>query len=257
MILAIKELKYALDKKKNPENPGINIESLIQSSRKKLILSGLSEQQINSLEKTEIISDIITIKSPESGILSSIDTKEGSYITTGENIMHLADYSTLWAEAQVFSYDLPLIKPGMNVIVTIPEINNKNIEGKISFINPQLNPSSGINSVRIEIKNENKLLKPGMQANFTILLNEFSALAVPTDAVILEEKGASVWIQTGNNKFKSVMVKIGAEFNGYTEIKSGLKKGDIIVISGAYLLYSEYIFKKGSNPMESHDTHHH
>lgn len=253
LILAIKELKYAIEKVKNIESPGTNLESLIQSSRKKLSLYGLSDQQIKSIEETEIVSDVVTIRSPKTGIISSINTKEGSYVMEGGEIMQLADYNSLWAEAQIFSEDLSEIKEGMDVTVYLPEINNKKIQGEISFINPQLNSSSKINSVRIEIKNESQTLKPGMQANFIVLLNKYTALAIPTDAVILDAKGATVWIQTGHNKFKSVMVHIGEESNGYTEIKHGLNAGDKIVISGAYLLNSEFIFQKGANPMEGHD----
>lgn len=253
LILSIKELKFALEKKKSIQNSGTNIEGLIQSSRKKLSLYGLSDQQIKSIEETEIVSDIITISSPKTGIITYINTKEGSYIMEGGEIMLLADYKTLWAEAQIFSEDLPQIKEGMEATVYLPEMNNMHITGKISFINPQLNSASKINLVRIEIKNENQLLKPGMQANFTILLNKYTALAIPTDAVILDQKGATVWIQTGHNKFKSVMVHTGEESNGYTEIKHGLNVGDKVVISGAYLLNSEFIFKKGANPMEGHD----
>jgi membrane fusion protein, copper/silver efflux system len=62
-----------------------------------------------------------------------------------------------------------------------------------------------------------------------------------------------VWIQTGANTFKSVMVQTGLESNDHIEIRSGLKEGDIVVLSGAYLLHSEYVFKKGVDPMAGHN----
>ena len=74
-------------------------------------------------------------------------------------------------------------------------------------------------------------------------------LSLPIDAVIRDGKGATVWIQTDKNTFQSRMVEVGMETGARIEIKSGLKEGDIIVISGAYLINSEYIFKKGANPM--------
>ncbi len=73
---------------------------------------------------------------------------------------------------------------------------------------------------------------------------------MPIDAVIHDGKGATVWIQTGKNIFKSRMVEAGMETGDRIEIKSGLKAGDIVVMTGAYLLNSEYIFRKGANPME-------
>jgi Cu(I)/Ag(I) efflux system membrane fusion protein len=97
------------------------------------------------------------------------------------------------------------------------------------------------------------MLKVGMQVDFSILLNTKTVVALPTDAILLDGKGASVWKKTGHNKFESVMVHTGLETNEYTQILHGLNKGDTIVVSGAYLLNSEYMFKKGANPMEGHD----
>ncbi len=77
-------------------------------------------------------------------------------------------------------------------------------------------------------------------------------LTLPIDAVIRDSKGATVWIQTKKNTFKNIMVQTGLESNDLIEIKSGLKEGDIVVLSGAYLLNSEYIFKKGADPMAGH-----
>ena len=62
-----------------------------------------------------------------------------------------------------------------------------------------------------------------------------------------------VWIETDKNTFKSVMVETGMESGDRIEIRSGLKEGDVVVTSGAYLLNSEYIFKKGASPMGGHD----
>ena len=76
-----------------------------------------------------------------------------------------------------------------------------------------------------------------------------TTLTLPTDAVIRDGKGATVWVKTGEHSFKSKMVVLGLETDARIEIKSGLSAGDVLVISGAYLLNSEYIFKKGANPM--------
>jgi Cu(I)/Ag(I) efflux system membrane fusion protein len=89
-----------------------------------------------------------------------------------------------------------------------------------------------------------------MSAYVIIKNRERNSLSLPTDAVIRDNKGASVWVQISGHKFKYKMVEIGLESNDRVEIKSGLKDGDVVVISGAYLLNSEYIFKIGSNPME-------
>jgi len=103
------------------------------------------------------------------------------------------------------------------------------------------------------VPNKNEELKAGMQVNVSVLLNKTKTLALPTGAILLDAHGASIWKQTGLNQFKNVMVTTGLQTSDYTQITSGLNKGDTIVVSGAYLLNSEYIFEKGTNPMQGHD----
>jgi Cu(I)/Ag(I) efflux system membrane fusion protein len=71
--------------------------------------------------------------------------------------------------------------------------------------------------------------------------------------VIRNEKMNMVWIEIEKNTFKTIMVETGVESADRIEIKSGLKEGDVVVTTGAYLLNSEYIFRKGANPMGGHD----
>lgn len=251
--IAIKEFILAKEKYKLLKNEQVDMERIIQSASNKLQLFGLSEDQVNNLEGKKNTSNTIKILSPVSGVITTVDKKEGDYVMEGSSIFHLADFSSLWVEGQVYSDYLNYIKEDMTVRISFPGFPEKEVSGKISFINPELNPSSKINTIRIEIINEKLELKPGMQAYITVLTNETKALSLPTDAIIIEGKGSTVWVKTANNMFKSKMVTTGMEASGFTEIKSGLNKGEVVVITGAYLLNSEFIFKKGTNPMEGHD----
>ncbi len=252
LSMAVKEYLLAKEKFKYLKNEQIDMGAIVNSAKNKLLLYGLSEKQINSFENKKDITNILQILSPVSGVITAIDKKEGDYIMEGGSVFHLADFSTLWVEGQVYSDHLKYIKEGMIGKITFPNLESKEILGKIIFINPELNQATKINTIRIEITNENKLLKPGMQTYINILTNQINALSLPTDAILIDGKGSTVWVQTGVNMFKSKMVTTGLEANGFTEIKSGLNKGDIVVITGAYLLNSEYVFKKGTNPMEGH-----
>lgn len=250
--LAAREYKLALDKKHSLKT-SVDVDKIIQSAKNKLHLYGLSDKQIEKLSETDLSNDLFKITSTVSGIVSSIDIKEGDYVMEGGSIYHVADYGNLWAEAQVFIDDLTKVKEGMSATLRFPGLPEKNIKSKITFVNPELGSGTQINLVRVEVPNMDNLLKVGMQVDFSILLNTKSVLALPTDAVLLEGKGASVWVKKGHNKFENVMIHTGLETNDFTQILHGLNKGDTVVVSGAYLLNSEYMFKKGSNPMEGHD----
>ena len=178
-----------------------------------------------------------------------LELKEGDYTMEGSTVMRLADLSTIWAEAQVYSSQLSQIDRSGIAEVQIPDIPGKKIIGKIEFINPEINPDTRINLVRVSIPNPGNQLKPGMLAYMFLKSRKHRMLSLPVDAVLRDGKGATVWIQTAKNTYESRMVVAGMETGDRIEIKSGLKAGDIIVTSGAYLINSEYIFKNGANPM--------
>ena len=138
-------------------------------------------------------------------------------------------------------------------VVPFPGFAEKEIQGKIEFVNPEINPSMRISLLRVAVPNPGNELKPGMPAYVALKSPQRNSLTLPIDAVIRNGKTASAWIQAGKNTFKAVMVETGLESDDRIEIKSGLKEGDIVVLSGAYLLHSEYVFKKGTNPMAGHD----
>ena len=249
----IREMLLAASKKQSLKGNEIDYDKILQSARNKLLLYGLTEEQVKQIEDENNQPLTVKILSKIDGVIYSVDTKEGSYVMEGGDIFHLADFSSVWVEAQVYSDYMNEIKEKMEAKVVFSAFSGKEFFGQLSFVNPELNPSSKINIIRIEIPNTNLDIKPGMQAYVSLLLKQKSALSIPTDAIIIDGKGSTVWLKTGHNKFKSVMVQTGLEANGYTEILQGLNKGDIVIVSGAYLLNSEFIFKKGTNPMEGHD----
>jgi len=248
---AKQEYLLAMERQKTFTNNDIlDFNSLVQSARNKLILWGISSDQIKQLEQAGKTDPSTTFYSTRNGYITVLDVRQGDYVMEGGTIVQLADLSTLWAEAQIYTSQFSQLKQDSSAIVRIPELGGETINGRISFINPEIVPDSRINLIRVTIPNKNKRLKPGMSAYVYLSGSDRSSFTLPVDAVIRDSKGATVWIMIGKNTFKNKMVEIGAESDNRIEIKSGLSPGDLVVITGAYLLNSEYIFKKGVNPME-------
>ncbi len=250
---AKQEYLLALENQKTLDNSLIDFSQLIQGAKNKLLLWGMNEAQIQELTSNKKATPLTSFYSNASGYITSMDIKEGDYVTEGGTVVRLADLSTLWAEAQVYSSQLSSIDRNAEAIVQFPDMPAKKIKGKIEFENPEINPDTRINLVRVTIPNTGNQLKPGMQAYVLIKNTQHNSLSLPADAVIRDARGASVWVQTGAGKFQYKMVEVGSENNDRIEIKSGLQSGDVVVISGAYLLNSEYIFEKGVNPMAGMD----
>lgn len=251
---AKQEYLLALEQKKTfATETAIDFEQLLQSAKNKLLLWGLSEAQINELAKTKKSSPVTIFYSTASGFITALDIREGDYVMEGGTIVKLADLSTLWAEAQVYTSQLSEIDLNGTATVQLPDMDDKEIKGRIEFVNPEINPDTRINLIRVSIPNVGNQLKPGMPAYVVLKSTQRKSLTLPIDAVIRDGKGATVWIRTGEHSFKSKMVQVGLESNDRIEIRSGLTAGDVVVMSGAYLLHSEYVFKKGVDPMAGHN----
>ena len=240
---AKQEYIVAVEKQQSLDNSIIDFNRLVQSAKTKLLLWGMSEAQVNELTKTKKASPLTSFYSNESGYITELPVMEGQYVSEGSIIVKLADLSSLWAEAQVYTSQLSAIDLKGTAIVQFPDIPGKEWKGKIEFANPEIVSDSRLNLVRVSIPNSEGLLKPGMPAK------ELNTLTLPSDAVLRDGKMNIVWVQSGKNSYKMKMVQTGLESGDRLEIKSGLQNGDVVVTRGAYLLNSEFVFKKGGNTM--------
>ncbi len=243
------EYLLVLEKQTVLGNAQIDFGQLARAAKNKLLLWGMNELQIQELTRSKKASPFTTFYSTATGFITSLEVKEGDYVQEGGTVVKLADLSSLWVEAQVYSSQLSAINRNAQVLIQFPDLPGKDLTGRVGFVNPEINADTRINLVRITIPNPGNRLRPGMQANMVLRNSQHNSLSLPSDAVIRDARGASVWVQQGVNKFKNKMVDIGIETNNRIEIRGGLQSGDVVVISGAYLLNSEYIFTVGSNPM--------
>jgi Cu(I)/Ag(I) efflux system membrane fusion protein len=164
-------------------------------------------------------------------------------------LLRLADLSSVWVEAQVYTSQLSALDRGGRVKVRFPDWPGKDFSGHIGLVNPEVDPNGRTNLVRVELANADGLLRPGMPAEVTVTSGQRHSLNLPEGAVLHSNGGDVVWVQSGHNRFRPVRVETGLEAEGRVEIRSGLTAGDVVVTEGAYLVNSEYIFKHGEDAM--------
>ncbi|MBB4801730.1 efflux RND transporter periplasmic adaptor subunit [Flavobacterium aquidurense] len=246
---AKEQYRNLLEKERTLGNTMVDYKQLIQAAKNKLELWGLSENQIHDIDQSKQSNILTSFYSKESGYITEINIMQGDYLSEGTTVIRLSNLSSLWVEAQAYTSQLPRIEKGTKAIVNIPDLSDKTINGNITFVNPEIDPTTRINLIRVSIPNGDHKLQPGMAAYVTIQSPSRKGIFLPINAVLRNGKMASVWVQIAPDKFKSKMVTIGEEGNGLIEVLSGVEKGEVIVISGAYLLQSEYVFRNGSDPM--------
>ncbi|MBN9484569.1 MAG: efflux RND transporter periplasmic adaptor subunit [Bacteroidetes bacterium] len=245
---AKQEYIHAVEQESTIGNTLINYAALVESAKNKLLLWGMTKGQIAQLAKSKEAPTLTTFYSTESGYITAINVNEGEYVMEGGTVVQLANLSTLWAEAQVYTTQMTSISKNEVVSVQIPDLN-QSLNGKIDFVNPEINPNTRINLVRVVIPNKNNQLHPGMPVYITISKQKHNSITLPSDAVLRDSKGATVWVQIKPGVYEIRMVKTGIAENNAIEITEGLKEGDVVVTNGAYLVNSEYVFQHGSDPM--------
>jgi len=227
--------------------------SFLDASVKKLLLYGLSNDQINDLSNETSHQPRITFLSPISGIVTEINATEGGYVSEGGLLYKIEDITKLWVEAELYPNETGLVKVGDIVKINVTGSDANAIEVKVIFLSPEYRANTQIVMMRASINNPESKLKPGQQVQVALTYSAKEAIAIPVDAVIRDGKGAHIYLLAGHNTFRPQMVKTGVESFDLVEITDGLKEGDTVAVSGAYLLYSEIILKKGTDPMAGHN----
>ena len=190
---------------------------------------------------------------PISGTISELSVTEGQYVSEGSAVLRLEDYSSLWVEADIYPAEAASIHRGEKVQVQVAGWEDKLQPMRIDFIVPAIQSGSQLMQVRGTVPNPGSRWQPGLQANLILpVTGTIDAMTLPVDAVIRDAKGAHVWIETKPGTFQPRMVSVGMQNADLVEIKEGIAKDEKVVVTGAYLLYSEYVLKKGADPMALH-----
>ncbi|MGN6368279.1 MAG: efflux RND transporter periplasmic adaptor subunit [Phycisphaerae bacterium] len=220
--------------------------ALVTAARRKLELLGLSGEEIDALQKMDVSPRTITVRSPMHGHVAEKRVVEGSAVKAGDEIMKIADRSEMWLQVQVYEHDLPMVKVGTPVKVTVTAVPGKVFEGKVDFLYPHLDMASRTATARIVLPNENHELREGMYAVATVEgVGAKDALMVPREAVIDSGVRQVVFVSKGGGHFEPREVKVGmsGEMSGMdgevVEVLSGVKAGEEVVTSGQFLLDSE------------------
>ena len=132
------------------------------SARDKLLLWGLTEEQVAEIEARGSASDRVTLTSPSTGVVIEKMLDEGAYVQTGTHIYRIADLTQLWLRLDAYEQDLAWLRHGQRVIVEVVALPGETFEGSISYIDPFIHEHTRTAKVRVNVDNTDGRLKPGM-----------------------------------------------------------------------------------------------
>jgi Cu(I)/Ag(I) efflux system membrane fusion protein len=214
-------------------------QSLIDSAKRRLLLWDITAEQIAEMEKTGKTQTEMIIDAPLNGIVLEKMVLDGVYIMPGMNLYKIADLSAVWIIADVYEYEVPLVKVGQQTRLTLPYSSGEVLHATVSFINPVLDPMTRTVKVRIAVPNPGLLLKPDMFVNVEIMPSSRARLVIPRSAVLDSGTRQIVYVEKEPGVFEMRSVTLGVRGENEVEVLKGIKKGDRVVTSGNFLLDSE------------------
>lgn len=253
LLVLQREYLVALEQQAQMGKDNERYASFVAAAAKKLLLYGVSENQLRQIAASRKVNDRLTIFAPASGVLTEIQVAEGQYVQEGQAIGTLEDLSTLWVEAELYPHESSFVKQGDEVAVLVNGTPDP-VEASVIFLSPEFRANSQITRMRAALSNEQGIYRPGMQVQVLIHSAARTGIVVPVDAVIRTGKGTHLYVRTDTNTFQPRVVTTGTENFNEVEIVKGVTEGEVIAVTGAYLLYSELVLKHGADPM-THHTH--
>jgi len=212
---------------------------LVTAADRKLLLLGVTPRQLKRLVARGKARDRISVSSPTSGYVVEKNVVEGDHVEQGMSLLRIADLSKVWVDAQVYESDLPLVKLGQPVLVTLPFVPGKRFEGSVGYIHPRLDPQTRTVRVRVVLGNSELALRPGMYADVKIDVDLGERLVIPQEAVVYSGTRRLVFVDLGEGRLQPKEVEVGVRAAGMIEILDGLAEGERVVSSGNFLIAAE------------------
>lgn len=217
-----------------------DIEALLLVAKQKLELWEIPDNQIKELEEGGKPQRILTIYSPSDGYVFQKPVFKGTRVSPGDKIFDIVDLSTVWVIADIYEYELPVIKVGQEAKITLSYYPEKEFITKIDFIYPDLSGKTRTAKARFTIKNPGMLLKPNMFTNVELTVDLGDRLSIPIDAVIDTGTRQIVYVDKGDGYFEPREVRLGIRGDdGMVEVLKGLKSKEKIASSATFLIDSE------------------
>ncbi|WP_420874081.1 efflux RND transporter periplasmic adaptor subunit [Novosphingobium olei] len=212
---------------------------LTTAARQRLRLLGMSDSLIGAVERTGRLNGMVTIRTPVSGVIQSLDVRAGMTVAAGQSLAQVSGIGTVWLNAAVPETQAGMVRVGQAASSTLAAFPGETFIGRVTAILPAAQTESRTLTARIELANRGGRLRPGMFASVAFAGDGRPALLIPSEAVIRTGLRTLVMLALPDGHYRPAEVRIGRESNGKAEVLAGLAAGEKVVASGQFLLDSE------------------
>jgi membrane fusion protein, copper/silver efflux system len=215
-----------------------------EAARQRLLVLGVPEQTIQTLERDHQTNPTTTVFSPIDGVMSELSVREGGVFPIGAALFRINGLSRVWVNAQIPEAAVALASANARAEVRANAWPGMTFHGHVAALLPDVNAQTRTATARVVIDNPRGELLPGMFVSMSIVGDKGqSQLVVPGEAVIETGERKVVVVANGDGTFDVASVQTGTEQDGFSTVISGLTEGQTTVLSGQFLIDSEASLK--------------
>ncbi len=238
------EYLLALDARKRVSDSSVpdvtsDASSLVDSAAERLKLWGVSPREIARLERDRTVRHAVEIDSPMSGYIVERNALPNMYVQPDTRLFTITDLSKVWIYAAVFQNEIGEVHPGDPATVTVDSYPAANFDGRVDFIQPQIDPITRTARVRCEFNNPQGQLFPGMFAQVALDLPMGDQTVIPDTAVLRTGTHNVAFVDRGDGYLTPAEIELGQHLGDQFIVLKGLAPGQHVVSSANFLIDSE------------------
>lgn len=214
----------------------------VQSARSQLELLSVAASTVDALGSGSSVNATTSVPAPIDGIITERTANVGLNVDPATKLFTLVDLSTVWIVADVYEKDFSRVRVGSDTIITTAAYPGLSLRGRVSYIDPQMNPETRTAKIRVEVPNPRGELRLGMYADVMVAGESgVSVPVIPRSAV--QNVGDRTMVYLVNpkvpGKFTEREVRLGQASGEQVEVASGVEPGDVIVTEGSFFVRAE------------------
>lgn len=206
------------------------------SAAARLLSLGFTQRQLEAIETSGTPLAAVPILAPAAGVVTDLTIVNGSPLEGWTAPVRIADADRVWVEASSAESEAALVGAGADAVVTVDALPGRQFSGVVTPI-PSLD--AAVQRFRVEIRNADGVLRPGLVAVAEVTLETPATVVVPADAVIYAGFRRVVFVDVGSGRLERREVTIAARDDDEISLHSGVAAGELVVRDGNFLVAAD------------------
>ncbi len=216
-----------------------NAGRMLAGARARLRQWNIADAQIDAIERAGQADPYLELDSPVGGVVAEIGVRQGGRVAVGDRLVRIVDLSSVWVWAEFYENELPVLHPGLAVVLSSTARPGWSLPGKVAVIDPFVDEVKRTGRVRIDVDNAEARLRPGGYVDVALALDEGEGLTVPASAVLPTGAHNVVFVDRGGGKLEPRFVQVGGKYGDDDRITAGLAAGERVAASANFLIDAE------------------